>query len=559
MAANKYPGVDEDHKAHQDDRARQYLRVKAKSPNASTRRGLWAAYQVANVVHGYIGTDLESPDAISSRIVSLMAAHWNNEVFTREQLETFARYGVADREEQARIQAEFDDETPTEEKNDFLEFLLTEEERAANPSPAEMAESVAHYQNLISGRLTPCSPTAPSTRCDFRLETGRLDSRITRPQPKRRFTMDGVLPEKCPVVLSGFGGAQKTRILLYMAICIAVGIECFGKRTAPGCVFLVLAEDDQLEIDRRVAAIVSQLRLTPEQIRLVIERLVIFPAIGMDIRLTVHAHGSSVRTGLADTISARCGELRAQTGLPVKLIGLDNYGLMSGGEINSNEDAIAYSREAAKVAEDTGATVVTICHHRKASAGLEQDAQSVMGASAIVNSARVNVQSTTMSREEAKKFGKAEKERREYTRLSIQKANAVACGDVCWLHSVYLPDFDTVALERVDLAPARPDAETKLQAARESIWSKAKDNPGRYSVSQFAQRFSQELGLHREKLRSTIQSMLDGGYLELRPPTEHERQAHKLTRQTTEVIDTKKPLPSSEYQDPQEPIFEGKS
>jgi RecA-family ATPase len=550
-------GIDDEHRAYQDDRVRQYLRVNAKCASSSSRLGIRGAYHVAGIVAGMISNHLEPEDKTFARVVDLMVAHWSHDVFSRAEVETFARYGMADEYEQSRILSEFDRNSTPEEKNDLLNFLtessLTIHERAHYQ--AEMEHSIALWNDAMAGRsINPADPSLPKL-FTFPLQLGRLESRFTRPPKPREYVVDGLVPAGITGLVSGFGGSNKTRLLIQLCVCVAAGIPFFGMATTPGAAWIACGEDDQDEVDRRLGAIVHGLSLTPEQIQHLNDRLLVYSTVGEDIRLTGSRHGSIVSTGLSDRLIERCKEHAEQCGLPVRLVGFDHFGLVSGGEINSNEDATIYSQQAGRIVQATGATVLTLAHHRKSSASQDADQNAVLGASAIVNTARLVLQLNTMNATQAKAFGISGKDRRRFTKLSVEKANAIPTGDVCWIRSNYVAAFDTIALERADLNPTKPEAEAKLQAVKEAAWTLVQEHAGRYSISEFAKRYAGTLGLGWQKLRNSLLDLIDEGFLETRPPTDHEREAYRLNRQTKETLSTKKALPSSDYQPPKEEPF----
>lgn len=517
----------------------------------------WKLYEKADLAYGCFSYDNITPEESRRYTADTLLAIGFPPDYLERTLD-YAQLEVGDLSARSAIRIQFEDGFSKEElearANSWLEIDSPREERARRK--ADFDQAVARWDEVMSGRLINPSPSSTPKLFDFDLTKGQLDARFTRPLPPVQYAIERLLPLKAPIVFSGLGGSQKTRALILMAICVALGIDCLGRRTTPGCVLLILAEDSQDETDRRVAACVAQLQLTPEQVQLINERLVIFNARGENIQFTSLRHGAITRTGLPDTIITRCHELGARTGLAVKLIGIDNYGITAGGQINSNEDATCYFREITKIAEETNAAVVVVAHHRKSSMNEEQSAAATMGASSIVTSARVAIQSTGMSKDEAKRFGISEGERRNYTRLSVQKANSVACGDVCWLRSIYHPQLDTVALEQADLKPITPAGEKKVAVAQESIWTLVQDCPGKFSVSDFSQRYSSQLKLGREKIRIAILDMVAEGFLRLRAPSDAERETYDLTHRVKEVLVVGSTLRSSEYQSPKDLNFD---
>jgi hypothetical protein len=536
--------LDPEYLAHQEDRFREYARVTAKAASRETYLARRHAYHVASVAAAMIGSVLAPKEETIERVVDLLDTHWNEGVFTRSELEPFAEYGAADTITQTTILKDFDAQFSPEERNDLVNVFhdtphVTIAERI--DTAAEIAKSIEHYKAVMSRPVTADS-TLPKLY-DLLLADGRLKAGFTNPPQPRVYVIDALLPEGITALMTGYGGVNKTRLVLIMGVCITAGMPFFGMHTTPGAVIIVCGEDDRAEIDRRLGAIVQALALTPEQIQLVTERLLIFTTLGEDIRLTGTRNGSTTGTGLADRLIDRCREHAEQCGVPVRLVGFDHFALISGGDLNDNSDATLLNQQAGRIAKATGASVLTLAHHRKSSAKEDSSQHAVMGAAAIVNTARLVVQLNGMSTAEATKFGIRGEARRQYTRLSIEKANAVATGDVCWLHSVYLPAFDTIALERVSLIAAKPEAEAKLRAAKERIWSLVQEHAGRFSVTNFCQRYASQMGLGWVKVRAIVLDMVDEQVLLTRVPSDAERTVHQLKRQIKEVLVPGKALP----------------
>jgi len=285
---------------------------------------------------------------------------------------------------------------------------------------------------------------------DFPLDAGRIDLNA-RPGP-RDHVIDRLFLAGKPYVLGGAGGTLKTQTAVSAGISIATGRDFFGFSVPkPGAAMLVHGEEDREEIRRRVGATAKLMRLTAEERALVERRVLAFATVGEDIRLTALRNGAITPTGLADTIIERAQQLAERAGVRVRLIVFDHMMLVSGGEVNSNEHAAAVIREAARIGARTGAVVVILAHSPKAAGGKDEpDQNDILGGVASVNLARGAMIMRRMTAGEAQTFGVSDGERARYARVTVVKANATPSGLEFWLRADYDPEFEAVALARVD-------------------------------------------------------------------------------------------------------------
>lgn len=87
-------------------------------------------------------------------------------------------------------------------------------------------------------------------------------------------------------ILIAPGGVGKTTLVIYEAICIALGFDLYGRIIRkPGKVIIVSAEDSREQIIARLARIASSMRLASEQIELIKQNVLIEYVGGEDFRL----------------------------------------------------------------------------------------------------------------------------------------------------------------------------------------------------------------------------------------------------------------------------------
>lgn len=288
--------------------------------------------------------------------------------------------------------------------------------------------------------------------------------------PARDWVIDKVLLAGKTALLAGFGGVAKTALSIRWGVHVALGREFDGHKVPEGIAILVLGEEDADERNRRVGAVISDMGLSPEDVRKVRDRLLIYPAQGMDVRLVQRTAQSVAATGLGDNLIAMAQERGRASGLPVRLIALDHYMMLTDGDPNDGGAATVLTTEAARVARETQAAVLLVCHMPKAAAGKsEQDQHSVFGSAFNVNNTRGTLLLVAMQPKDAKEYGIPEAERRRYVQLQIGKANAGPSDErVCWLERKVLPAFETIVLEPTALR--QPEAEAEREKASATAW-----------------------------------------------------------------------------------------
>lgn len=225
-------------------------------------------------------------------------------------------------------------------------------------------------------------------------------------------------------------------LTIQLAVAVAAGRPFLGIPVGePGPVFMVAAEDDVGEIQRRLWRVVTQLReddeLTPEDEVRARYNLKVLPRVAENNRLTYLADGAVCGTGRAHAIAATANQLNEP-----KLVVLDPVARFRGGEENNNEHATRFIEEAERLRESTGATVIMVHHVNKAGlvAGSEGiSAEGVRGASALLDGARWAMAMGTLKKEEAGKFGIDRDDAGKYVRLEAVKNNYAAPWPGLWL------------------------------------------------------------------------------------------------------------------------------
>ena len=382
---------------------------------------------------------------------------------------------------------------------------------------------------------------------EFPLERGRLNCRFTQLPPPRDFVVENFLLAGKPGVLAGLGGTSKTQFALEIGVGVALGMPVLGMAVdQPGAAMLVLGEEDEGEVDRRVGAIAAALQLNEDQCSVVSKRMIVWPAAGEDVRLTVESYEGVKATGAADTLIERAKSLEAECGLPLRLIVLDHYMLCAGGDANANEDATQFTREVANIARATGAAVLTIAHSPKAAAKNEiQDQSAVRGASAIVDNSRMVALLVPMTEKDALCYGVSKDRRNEYARLEIVKNNYGKTQAICWVQRIYAPDHQTVTLRRVALAeipkPLRGKNST-VGDPHQKIIDIVGQAPGKYSVRGFTDKHGGrdgDFGIGKNTFEAEVRELIAAGRLIVRAPTAEECTQYGHSSNIRSVLDVK--------------------
>ena len=346
------------------------------------------------------------------------------------------------------------------------------------------------------------------------------------PPPHRDFTIGDIMLMAKVCLLAGFGGVSKTQWLLHATACIALGLPFMGKATIAGAVLLLLGEEDQAEIARRFNAITKMMKLTPEQIDIVRQRVRAFPMVGLDMRLTHFVGGSLEGTGFAAEIIEAAQQLEADCGLAVRMIGLDHAGLIHGGEFNAREDVVQTMRQVNHIAQESGAAVLVLAHSPKAAAGAEKStASAVAGSTAWVDHARGASVLRAMNDDEGKRYGIEPDGRGAYVSLTVVKNNYGPTGGEFWLMRESAPTYGVGLLRHVELRePIKVPSGTNIKL-RTEIYDLVLAKPclTKNAVEGHASVKDGRIRASKAVVRAEVEMMLADGALAFRQPTEEER------------------------------------
>lgn len=391
-----------------------------------------------------------------------------------------------------------------------------------------------------SGSLRSALESAMSEVDDSQDSTGLLDLQngkivISTGDPlPRDWTIDGLLLPGKSAVIGGFGGTSKTMLAMQLAVAVALGQPFSGKAVKQGGVMLLLGEEDQAEIARRVNAIVRLQSLGPEEIQLIEDNLRAFPLVGKDVRLTAKEKGVLQERRFEREVIAAANKMEN-----VRLIVLDHLGLFHGGEFNAREDAALTMRVVNNIAQLTGASVLMVAHTPKsANQSEESDSSMISGSTAFVDQARGAWILATMRKTEAAKFKLSEEDRLEHASLTVVKNNYGPSGEVLWFKRRSYDGVGILMNIELSVHAAHARGATSLE---NKLLNFVRSTPGRYAKTKLRDTQSGKqkppFNASKGEVEKAIEMLLSDGRLVTRPPTDEERKKYGLGHHVKQVLD----------------------
>ncbi len=253
-------------------------------------------------------------------------------------------------------------------------------------------------------------------------------------QPPRRFTKgsqissaararhrlgDSPLVKGVAGLLVGRGGSAKSTLASHFAFGVAAGGPSplgwtFGE---PGVGRFVTGEDDEADIGRTIAGLALHYGSVPHGLE------VCDASCAAGFRLVDAARGGwELNKDGIETLHAMAEG--------ADFLALDSLSLLSGTSVNDNAAMAAVMGAVNRVANQTGAHILILHHKRKGDdedRGTEAAADSSMGASNVLNMARVALEIRSMSESEAK--DRAVADRHRFAGVRVVKSNYGPVGD----------------------------------------------------------------------------------------------------------------------------------
>jgi hypothetical protein len=395
--------------------------------------------------------------------------------------------------------------------------------------------------NLIASHYVTAFQTLPDgagVGKKTRLISGQINLTNILPPP-RDFVWEGFILAGKVCVLAGFGGVSKTMFLMMLAVHIALGKNFLDKQVKVGCALLILGEEDQEEIDRRINAICHALDLDADKMTTVGNRIRAYPMIGQDARFAKIEVGSVEGTDFPDEVIDAAKKLEAAAEVPLALVGLDHAGVIHGGNFNAREDVVQTMNQIGKVAKETGASTMLLAHSPKGAMNEEEpDQNNVTGSAAFVDLARAAFVLKTMTGSEGKPFGIGQANRSKYVSFSVVKNNYGPTGEKIWLERFPVAGYSVSILGLANLTKPQPvNASRNLGAQVKTFIAQY---PGQYTKTSLRDTQGGKPGpfkVGKNLVAASVEDLLATGDLQLVPPTGDQREKFGLRAQVTQVLE----------------------
>lgn len=334
---------------------------------------------------------------------------------------------------------------------------------------------IKQIMDMFDEEAPPAGDQAPGALQFGGLEPGVLDDFDSIALPRTEWVIPGRLAAKFITLTVAPGGSGKSTLTMQEAVSVASGINCCGMSDmieAPVWVFN--NEDPMDELKRRVSAICAHFNVPRER---VLKNFRINSGRYKSGRLILAKDSNKKGPYLYDSVLDILEDGIKKYGF--KLLVIDPFARSH--YLNENDNsAIDMLADALNLLADKTDCAINLVHHcRKLSSGEINagSADSIRGASSLVNSARIAHTLTTMSKSDAEKLGIEENKAAFYSRLDSAKNNLSAPQDhVIWYkkESVMIPNGE----KRGVLSPWSPPTQKKLEedsALNNAIKNEIKD------------------------------------------------------------------------------------
>ena len=275
----------------------------------------------------------------------------------------------------------------------------------------------------ITHHMPPTQPLGETIVPLFNVNDFRAGRYLSSPPPVRRWLIRNVIPLGIVGQLVAPGGTGKTMASLQLGVSVATGSPFAGlwEVDEAGAVLMLLGEDDDGELHRRIANISRQMTAHPEAISKLGQNLYIKSVIGEDNLMTC---ADPVSREVKHTqFTERLMQTAAQIN-DLKLIVIDPASRFRGGDENAAADTTRFVQALERLAQSTGATVLVIHHANKASMnGGGSNQAAARGSSALTDGVRLQINLSTLNDTTRKQHRIAEEDIRQYLTLSISKTN----------------------------------------------------------------------------------------------------------------------------------------
>lgn len=398
------------------------------------------------------------------------------------------------------------------------------------------------YRYSTIGLVAPVATSAPYPAVARSLSSGgllssargQLNASDVAPPP-RDWVIDHMFLAGTSSVVGGFGGVSKTQLLIHASIALAIGSTFAGMSVRQGRVLFISGEEPQVEMERRINAVVRRENLSQSVIQQINDNIRMYSLVAEDIRFTAMSKDRVFQpTDFPHQIIQRAREEE------FRLIVLDHIGLFHGGtDFSSKGEVTVTMNQINAIAAQTGAAVVFLAHSPKSAISKDEpDITDITGSSAFIDLSRAGFIMVAMPKKIATDLGISEAEREHHVGLTGIKANYAPKNPFIWFrrHS-----FDEVGvLEHV--TPTPKAAATKSTFTLQGhIFTTVAATPGRYSKSRLRDQFQGvkkgPWKASKEQIAKEVDDMLDAGQLVNRAPTPAECKLYGHGAQVRHVLD----------------------
>lgn len=330
---------------------------------------------------------------------------------------------------------------------------------------------------------------------------------MTSPPPERQWLFKNVLPLGITGILVAPGGTGKSTFAIQMGVAVATGTRLADvwEVGEAGAALLLMAEDDDSELHRRVCNVADQQGLTGGAL----DNLYVASLVGRDVRLISQSREHGIEhTDVVARLIATAKQIEN-----LKLIVIDPASRYRDGDENSAGDTTKFVQAIERIGQETGATVLLIHHTSKGAIMSGESSQgAARGSSALTDGVRWQAQLATVTKNTNKVWKLPENDMRNHVVLSVTKANYSAPQA-----DLLLKRMNGGYLSKTD-QPTQPKdlghADTAIIALIKSEATEGRHHAQRAFTDAFGGS-DKALGLSDHALRLRIKILLEAGKLRL--------------------------------------------
>jgi hypothetical protein len=352
-------------------------------------------------------------------------------------------------------------------------------------------------------------------------EAVRISSFIRDPWPAMRWVIKNCLPLGILGLIAAQGGVGKSRLIIQLAFCLALGRRFLDTWDIgePGASLLLFAEDDRNELHRRFGKLAQATNLSQDEMELFDERVHVASVVDQDNYITnKNADGDVQETDYPERIVRLAKEIP-----DLKLIVIDPLSCFRGGDENDAIDTTRFVVSMRRLVKETDATILMVHHTNKNSARNGDFSQhSARGSSALTDGVRFQAGLFPKEQDQSKETkGLNFAPNRRYAKFAVTKNNYAQHQDDIWVTT-----DDNGVLVKAIFDPGGKcvsgAGEANMGGANIlKLMHQEAQKDRFYSKSQFASKFSGKrgpLGRGRDAILRALDEQIDEGWVFECPP-----------------------------------------